>query len=406
MDTAASDFNPGSLFGVPLSAFPPGIKWKDARDMLTHVFSDMRARWVQDYLLFRVNPEYDAAILFDREKLSRAIPLTFSATSNERLSGGFSGTTVYLRNNVPAFSCGNIGAGITVESSFGTGGAQLVFPLANSFGRYIVNADTGAQLNLCYNKQAQTIEVTHLQHNFGGLWTSTLLWFNPEIFKTAWNPFTHSGDLDILQAALARSIVSIVQHDDNRLVSAAAENGKYPYRISDNCGEHFFKSVFCSYANSTAMMAMPVFADGHWTFSIPTESLTRMNNWAIFDRLNRLGICVPAPAIQYYKASISDEEADEYHYQVLTPETAQPIRKQPVNNSGAFVKIAPAAVPGSEREVSREAKLQKERARKVNARNIKKREAAARSNARRAERTRQRREAAAEAARMASEGQQ
>lgn len=392
--------------------------------MLIHVFSDMRARWVQDYLLFQDNLEYDATILFDEDKLSRAIPLTFSCTSNERLSGGFSGTTVYLRNNVPAFSSGNIGAGITVESSFGTGGAELVFPLANSFARYIVNNDTGAQLNLCYNQQAHAIEVTHLQHNVDGLWTSTLLWFNPQLFKTAWNPLTHSVDLDVLQAALVRSIVSIVQHESNKMICSAAEAGNYPYRISDNYGEHFFKSVFCSYANSTAMMAMPVFADGHWTYSIPPESLIRMRNWAIFDRLNRLDIPVPAPAIEFDKASISDCEegntdgAYNHHYHhIHTPEMAQPIniRVMPqtkninINNDGdgAFVKIAPAvAIDDSERELSLEKKLQKERERKVHERNIKKREAAARSNAKRAELNRQKRqerEAAAEAARMAQE---
>jgi len=388
MNTAASDFNPGSLFGVPLSAFPPGITWENTRDMLMHVFSDMRARWVQDYLLFHINPEYDATILFDQDKLSRAIPLTFSATSNERLSGGFSGTTVYLRNNIPAFSCGNIGAGITVESSFGTGGAELVFPLTNSFARYIVNADTGAQLNLSFNDQKQAIEVTHLQHNADGLWTSTLLWFNPQLFKTAWNPMTHSVDLDVLQGALVRSIVSIVPHGSNKMVCDAAEAGTYPFRIGDNCGEHFFKSVFCSYANSTAMMAMPVFADGHWTFNIPTESLNRMRNWAIFDRLNRLDISVPAPAIQFDKASLSDD--DEYH--IFEPQIVQPLGQQAENNSG-FVKIAPAMVLGN--ELSRDEKLlqekERDKERKINARNIAKREAAARSNARRAERTRQKR---------------
>ena len=383
----AATFGPGSLFGVPLSSFPPGVPWKDTREMLLDIFSDMQHPWVQEYL-FRKDCLVDAQILSDPMRSINSLPLMFSTTSDKRLSGGFEGTAVYMRHNVPGFVIGEIGAGVAIESSFGTGGAEVVFPLANLFVRYINNLKSGAQLNVSFNERVGTVEVTHLKHNEDGLWTSVLLWFVPQLFLKSFDIRIGAINFDILQNALVKSIVSVVKHP-RRLAIA---NGNYSFQVADNNGDHFFKSVFSSYANGNAMMSMPVFADGRWTFEIPQEALMRMKKWAIGDRLGRLEI-TPQNTMPLSIDSDDSSGMEEFAQESNRPNTL--VYGQIVDTSSAvvsgavgddededFVPIAPAPLQVPEPAPTAQELKEQERLERAERRKIKKREAAARCNER------------------------
>lgn len=251
------------------------------------VFSDMQTEWVSDYLL-NSSPLEDAKVLADTNNIARSLFLSLKCAARPKQSGDLGGTAQYTRVSVPSFSRSHIGAGVCVDSSSGTGAAEVAFTLEKFASRYVVNNTTGAFLMVLHDERAGSTLCIYSKHDGGGsVWTSARLWFDSKLFRLSFAKPVPGGrmDLRILHCALMRSIVSVVR----RSVPMAKNLGRYPYRIAENYGAHSVPHVFCAYAGDSTlpMMAFPVHLDCEWKLSVDHPQALQMATWAINDLLQR-----------------------------------------------------------------------------------------------------------------------
>jgi len=226
----------------------------------------------------------------------KALSMIFKCETIEHLSQGFKSSMHNVRLTIPV---GNnydsvIGTGIGVDCSNVADSGDVVFSRSDVFYRYIANNSSNSHLSIRINKDTNTIEATFMVFE-GTLFQYALLVFSHDAFLEAFsvdannynyiNTGVNSTNFDVkkINAALIQSIVGGVHHKERpRLLYAA--NERYPYAIADNLGEHFFKSVFCSYAGGQPMMSIHVFVYGTWSFDYSATALRKMQNWGITER--------------------------------------------------------------------------------------------------------------------------
>eukprot|EP00171_Calliarthron_tuberculosum_P009357 IDg9357t1 len=296
-------FSPGSLFGVPLNAIPPGMRWHSVRDMLHEVLSELHRGWVRRYLL-EADALADAAVISSTDRQSESARFSSHARANANWSIGTEALSVsHSLLLIPARTVDDLGAGVGIERFDVVSASSLVRRPARVV-RFVVNNRTGASTVVAHRDDAVELAFHDLRDD--GSQTHVCLELHRNALRKALaNP--DRIDFASIECALISTMVGETTgaaHSTGLQLRSRAKH--YPFRLTMSDGDVYFRNVRSIYCDGTPVSTAALFVHANGEYNMASDTARTLTDWGMRDCLERACPVVQAPIPSATDDSVED----------------------------------------------------------------------------------------------------